>query len=227
MSVLTTLPPALAPDVIAVIVRNLYGLAGTLTPLDSERDQNFRVTEDDGTSWVLKIANQAEDSAALAFQAALLRHVQAVDPDLPLPHLRPTLGGDDLGKGGSRGGPEHLVRLVSWLPGQLYSGCRKTADLHDSLGESLGRLDRALCRASAIPGRTGCSTGTSSRPADRARGSTSSTTAGSARSSTISWGVSRPRSRRGWRGCAHRSSMAMPTTTTCWWTGRLGGGSPD
>jgi len=121
MSVLTTLPPSFAPDEVAAIARDLYGLAGTLAPLDSERDQNFQLTESDGTRWVLKIANEAEGTQALAFQAALLRHVQAVDADLPLPHLRPTLGGDDLGKA-SRRGVEHLVRLVSWLPGQLYSG---------------------------------------------------------------------------------------------------------
>src|SRR5262245_31506883 len=143
MSVLTTLPPSFAPDEVAAIAREVYGLAGTLAPLDSERDQNFRLTESDGTGWVLKIANEAEDSQALAFQAALLRHVQAVDADLPLPHLRPTLGGDDLGKAGRRG-VEHLVRLVSWLPGQLYSGAKQTGELHDSLGACLGRLDRAL-----------------------------------------------------------------------------------
>ncbi|HEV8389522.1 MAG TPA: phosphotransferase, partial [Dongiaceae bacterium] len=139
MSVLTTLPPTFTPDEVAGIARDLYGLAGSLAPLDSERDQNFRLTEGDGASWVLKIANAAEDRQALAFHAALVRHVQAVDPDLPLPHLRPTLAGEDLGKAGG-----HFVRLVSWLPGQLYSACRKTAELHDSLGESLGRLDRAL-----------------------------------------------------------------------------------
>jgi 4-aminobutyrate aminotransferase-like enzyme/Ser/Thr protein kinase RdoA (MazF antagonist) len=143
MSVLTTLPPSFAMEEVAGIARDLYGLAGTLTPLDSERDQNFQLTESNGTSWVLKIANEAEESRALAFQAALLRHVQAVDPELPLPHLRPTLGGEDLGKANLRG-VEHMVRLVSWLPGQLYSACRKTPELHDSLGECLGRLDRAL-----------------------------------------------------------------------------------
>ncbi|WP_119301315.1 aminotransferase class III-fold pyridoxal phosphate-dependent enzyme [Dongia deserti] len=144
MSVLTTLPPAFTPDEVAGIARELYGLTGSLTPLDSERDQNFRLSEADGTNWVLKVANEAEDSQALAFQAALLRHVQAVDPALPLPHLRPTLAGEDLGKTRQRGGAEHFVRLVSWLPGQLFSSCRKTVDLHDSLGEILGRLDRAL-----------------------------------------------------------------------------------
>lgn len=144
MSVLTTLPPAFGPDEVSGIVRELYGLTGSLDPLDSERDRNFRLTAADGTSWVLKIANAAEDSQSLDFQAALLRHVQAVDPALPLPHLRPTLAGEELGKASRRGGTEHLVRLVSWLPGQLFSSCRRTGELHDSLGQSLGRLDRAL-----------------------------------------------------------------------------------
>src|SRR5690348_6808231 len=144
MSVLTTLPPAFAPAEVAAVARDLYGVSGNLAPLDSERDQNFRLTEGDGTSWVLKIANQAEDSQALAFQAALLRHVQTIDSGLPLPHLRSTLMGDDLGKARRPGGPEHFVRLVSWLPGQLFSSCCRTPDLHDSLGETLGRLDRAL-----------------------------------------------------------------------------------
>lgn len=144
MSVLTTLPPAFSPDEVADAARELYGLSGALSPLDSERDQNFRLTEAGGTSWVLKIANAAEDAQALAFQAGLLQHVRAVDPDLPLPHLRQTLTGEDLGETRGRGGQVHFVRLVSWLPGQLFSGCRRTTDLHDSLGKTLGSLDRAL-----------------------------------------------------------------------------------
>jgi 4-aminobutyrate aminotransferase-like enzyme/Ser/Thr protein kinase RdoA (MazF antagonist) len=144
MSVLTTLPPQFSTADVTGIAVALYGLSGELTPLDSERDQNFRLTEADGTSWVLKIANAAEDPQALAFQAALLRHIQTIDPSLPLPHLRQTLAGEDLGRTGQRGGTEHFVRLVSWLPGQLYSGSQRTAALHDSLGACLGRLDRAL-----------------------------------------------------------------------------------
>src|SRR5262245_2512787 len=139
MSVLTTLPPQFSATEVAGIADRLYGLSGTLAPLDSERDQNFRLTEADGTSWVLKIANEAEDHTALAFQAALLRHIQNVDPGLPLPHLRPTRAGEDLGKNG-----KHFVRLVSFLPGTLYSASSRSTELHDSLGECLGRLDRAL-----------------------------------------------------------------------------------
>ena len=144
MSVLTTLPPTFAPDEIAALAGELYGLSGKLHPLDSERDQNFRLTEPDGRSWVLKVANVAEDRQALTFQAALLRHVQAADPDLPLPHLRPTLTGEDLGRAEARDGQSHFVRLVSWLPGRLFSASGRSEQLHASLGETLGRLDKAL-----------------------------------------------------------------------------------
>src|SRR5688572_7359638 len=144
MSVLTTLPPTFSLEGAADIARDLYGLGGTLAPLDSERDQNFRLTEADGTSWVLKIANAAEGFEALDFQAALLRHVQTVDGGLPLPHLRPSKGGEQLGRARSRAGQAHFVRVVSWLPGRLYSTCQRTPELLDSLGETLGRLDKAL-----------------------------------------------------------------------------------
>src|SRR5262245_8617510 len=125
MSVLTTLPPTFNAEEVAAIAAGQYGLTGAWKPLDSERDQNFRLTETDGTSWVLKVANAAEDRQVLAFQAALLRHVQAMDPDLPLPHLRATLKGEDLGQAKAHGGQSHLVRLVSWLPGRLFSACGK------------------------------------------------------------------------------------------------------
>ncbi len=144
MSVLTTLPPAFSLEEAADVARDLYGLSGTLAPLDSERDQNFRLTEADGGGWVLKIANAAEAFEALDFQAALLRHVQAVDGGLPLPHLRATRDGAQLGRIRSGAGQEHFVRAVSWLPGRLYSSCERTPELLDSLGETLGRLDKAL-----------------------------------------------------------------------------------
>ena len=75
MSVLTVLPPTFSPEKVEAIVRDLYGIGGKFTPLDSERDQNFRLQEPSGQGWVVKIANQAEDLEALEFQAALLNQL--------------------------------------------------------------------------------------------------------------------------------------------------------
>ena len=90
MSVLTTPPPDIAVSDVATILREEYGLRGTLTPLNSERDQNFRLVDSDGRKWVVKIANAAESPETLELQEALLLHVAASDPTVEVPRLKPT-----------------------------------------------------------------------------------------------------------------------------------------
>lgn len=144
MSVLHILPPTFTPGRVAAIVKELYGLTGALSPLDSERDQNFRLKASDGSEWVVKIANAGEDLPALEFQAELLRHVASIDADLPLPLLRPTLNGDMLGTCVGVDGGRHYVRMVTWLPGKPFALATKSAELLADFGDMLGRLTRAL-----------------------------------------------------------------------------------
>ena len=144
MSVLTELPPQFLLDEVRVLARELYELEGIVAPLESERDQNVRLTEANGQGWVIKIANAAEDQQALDFQAALLSHAFEMDPSLPLPHIRKTLSGEWLGQCKGRDGRPHFVRAVSWLPGKPFALGKKTERQFDGLGETLGRLTRAL-----------------------------------------------------------------------------------
>lgn len=144
MSVLTVLPPTFALAKVEAIVRDLYGIGGKFTPLDSERDQNFRLLEPSGQGWVVKIANQAEDLEALEFQAGLLRHVAEIDPALPLPHLKTTLSGDILGQCKAVDGSVHFVRVVNYLPGKPFAKGQKSPALMANFGAVLGRLTLAL-----------------------------------------------------------------------------------
>jgi 4-aminobutyrate aminotransferase-like enzyme/Ser/Thr protein kinase RdoA (MazF antagonist) len=144
MSVLNTLPPAFSLDHVTRIIAAEYGLAGEISPLDSERDQNFRLVTADGDGWVIKIANAAEDISALDFQAGLLRHALAIDPGLPLPALRPTLTGAALGHCQGADGQPHFVRAVRWLPGKPFALGQKSPELFADFGAVLGRLTRAL-----------------------------------------------------------------------------------
>jgi Ser/Thr protein kinase RdoA (MazF antagonist) len=57
------------------IARDCFGVTGTLTPLPSERDQNFHVVASDGRQFVLKIANALEELALLEAQNAAMRRV--------------------------------------------------------------------------------------------------------------------------------------------------------
>ncbi|MEO7965478.1 MAG: aminotransferase class III-fold pyridoxal phosphate-dependent enzyme, partial [Gemmatimonadaceae bacterium] len=151
MSVLTTLPPDVAVHEIAAVLRDEYGLTGSLTPLNSERDQNFRLVDEGGKRWVVKIANADEDVATLALQAALMLHVAAIDPSVAIPRLRPTNVGANLASCKFASGKRHYVRVVEWLDGELLaSGARSPARLV-ALGNALGRLAVAL-RGFAHPG---------------------------------------------------------------------------
>ncbi|HWU00141.1 MAG TPA: aminotransferase class III-fold pyridoxal phosphate-dependent enzyme, partial [Terriglobales bacterium] len=144
MSILTNPPPSFSTDQIAAIARDHYGLSGRLSPLDSERDQNMKLVEADGGTWILKIANPLEEAIRLDFQCALLTHLKAVDPSLPVPQIRPTVTGAMLAEVVDGGGVRHLVRVVGWLEGGVFAKATKTPVLLASLGLTLGRIDAAL-----------------------------------------------------------------------------------
>jgi Ser/Thr protein kinase RdoA (MazF antagonist) len=77
------------------LLRAQFGIEGELTSLPSERDQNFRVETPSGQELTFKIMNAAEPLSAIEFQTALLRHLENCDPDLAVPRIVPTAGGQD------------------------------------------------------------------------------------------------------------------------------------
>ena len=83
MTVLTTAAPDFSADSAAGILREHYGLEGSLKNLTSERDQNFHVEQVAGESYVLKIANSSESAAVTDFQTAALMHVAESNSELP------------------------------------------------------------------------------------------------------------------------------------------------
>ncbi|PKP74878.1 MAG: 4-aminobutyrate aminotransferase [Alphaproteobacteria bacterium HGW-Alphaproteobacteria-6] len=137
-SVFDTPRPALSEAEIAALLAEHWGLAGTLSALVGERDQNVLVDGPAGRH-VLKIANAAEDARLLDLQNAALAHVAQTDPGLGVQRLVPAR--DGAGMVCHRG---HQIRLMTWLPGRLWSATPVTPALLASLGTQLGRLSRAL-----------------------------------------------------------------------------------
>lgn len=119
-----------------------FGLQGDLEELPSERDRNYKVTTPDAATWVLKVASPAEGIDTFRMQAALLRHVERVDPALPLPRLRPGEGGDVVTV--QHDGHEWYARLVSFLPGQPMATTPRSLPQLRACGRTIGRLSRAL-----------------------------------------------------------------------------------
>ena len=110
-------PPRFPLDRLVGLARDLWGVAGEFTPLEGERDQNHRVTTADGTSYVLKVSAAGESEGAVDFQVAALRHLERNAPDLPVPRIIASKGGNDREWIAAADGTRHMVRLLSWLPG--------------------------------------------------------------------------------------------------------------
>ena len=147
-------PPALSASELNAVTRTLYGLAGDMVPLVSEKDQNVRL-EAGGRLYVLKIANAAEAEEFLSFQNAALLHLEHSAPELCLPRLVRGVSGQGLprlvrgvsGQGLHRwrvGEASYFVRLLTFLPGPLLADKTPTAALLESIGSYMGQLSKTL-----------------------------------------------------------------------------------
>jgi hydroxylysine kinase len=140
---LTSTPPAFSNAEAVKIAAQRFGIEAEATPLVSERDQNFKLKTKSGERFTLKIANHAEQLEVVDFQNQALLHVAKRDASIPLPRVIPTLDGQfhDIAE---QNGKAHLVRVLSWLDGEvLHESVIETA-LALKLGELLASLGAAL-----------------------------------------------------------------------------------
>jgi Ser/Thr protein kinase RdoA (MazF antagonist) len=150
-----------------------YGVSGTAERLASEHDDTFRLAGADGVARLLKISaalparavpagggaagGAAADGAG--FQTAVLLHLARVAPELPVQRVIATLDGRAeitllLDRGGEAadggeadgmgGGEPRLVRMTSWLDGQLIGRGTSSIGLRREIGATLARLNIAL-----------------------------------------------------------------------------------
>jgi len=122
-------------------------LTARATPLDGERDRNFRLDTSDGRQLVLKFIDHEADDVVVDGQSAALMHIAETSPLLPVPRVVPLAGaGANVGAAASC-----RVRLVSFVPGRLMQDVRPTTGtpsartgLLRSVGNHIAQLDRAL-----------------------------------------------------------------------------------
>ena len=94
---------------------------------------------------MLKIAHAGEAREDLELQHAALAHLAQREPGLSLQRVVPALHGETVGEAESATGTLHLTRLLTYLPGHLWSEIgRHSMPLIESLGTTLGTIDRGL-----------------------------------------------------------------------------------
>jgi 4-aminobutyrate aminotransferase-like enzyme/Ser/Thr protein kinase RdoA (MazF antagonist) len=126
------------------LIEKLYGVTGKLSPLDSERDQNFHMQTSTGDQLVIKIANSGEDKTIIDMQLKALNHIALVDPKLPVPKVLYSRKGLALEQIQSESGTKHYVRILSYLQGAYPKDGSTDLALHRPIGIYLGRCALAL-----------------------------------------------------------------------------------
>jgi len=143
-TVLEAPAPAFSAQEAEAVALRAFDIESSAYPLDSERDQNFHLRAKDGSEWVLKISNPAENPALLDMQTQALLHIAQVDPSLPVPRVKATPDGAVFHEIDGPDGTRFIVRLLSFLPGQLLDDATLRAELLRDVGATAARLARAL-----------------------------------------------------------------------------------
>ncbi|HEV8149554.1 MAG TPA: phosphotransferase, partial [Gemmatimonadales bacterium] len=100
-----------------------FGLRGVLDELPSERDRNFRITTPAGERYVLKLAHADESPEILDLQHRALERIAARAPQLTMPRLVRSLGGQEADIAHADSGIPHLARVLTWVPGREWARC--------------------------------------------------------------------------------------------------------
>lgn len=131
-------PPEFSLEEASRIAAEHFGVAGELTPLWGERDQNFALRHDSHRGYVLKISNDREDPGAIDFQIRALEWLAQHAPDLPVPRLRPSLGGRSTEQVTGPSGATHFVHMVTLLKGRQVSEAEVNSDVCHAVGALAG-----------------------------------------------------------------------------------------
>jgi 4-aminobutyrate aminotransferase-like enzyme/Ser/Thr protein kinase RdoA (MazF antagonist) len=137
--------PMVAEAEIRALLLADYGLTVERSAnLDGEIDQNARIDCTDGHSYVVKVSGDLTDPASLAWQMAILHHLERVAPDIPVPRVVKTNQGAD-GAILQREQRRNAVRVLTWVPGRMIGDLsRKSPELLFGVGEVAGQLSNAL-----------------------------------------------------------------------------------
>jgi Ser/Thr protein kinase RdoA (MazF antagonist) len=142
---LESIPSFTGAEALAVAAAD-FGVAGTVSVLPSERDQNFLIRAEGGGRLVLKIANLHDAPELLDFQNLAMRQVELAAPECRVQRVMRSLDGADIARVRNvRTRTEHCVRLLTWIDGEvLAKTASRGAALFQSIGAGLARVDAAL-----------------------------------------------------------------------------------
>ena len=141
---LDSIPRFGAADVLDA-ARETFGIAGRVSALPSERDQNFLIADPRRGRFVLKIANLEDSAALLDFQHQAMRRVSSSRCGARVPEIVRSLAGADVETIRSRTGAEYRMRVLTWIDGRVLADYKpRGAPLLESIGACMAQVDASL-----------------------------------------------------------------------------------
>jgi len=127
-------------------VRASFRLSGglELDRLPGETDDNFLLRASGEERYVVKFAHLRADPRVISLQVRVLKHIESVAGQLPVPRVVPAADGQPwtvVADGPLRG---RVVHVITYLDGQLLRAVPTSAGLRYRLGVTLAELGRAL-----------------------------------------------------------------------------------
>lgn len=127
------------------LASEIFRLEASAKSLPGEYDDNFLLTSADGREFVLKVMHPAREQSFVEMQCQALQHLAKGAPQLPLPRVCATPGGDAFTVATLSDGLKRLVWLLTYMPGTVLAKVNpRSPELLQSLGQFLGETDAAL-----------------------------------------------------------------------------------
>ncbi|WP_422745746.1 phosphotransferase [Mycobacterium sp. WMMD1722] len=124
-------------------LRRLYGLGGTLSRIPTEKDDTFRLADHRGR-FLVKIAPATESAHVVNLQSAVLLHLQRSAAAIPAQRLVRGLHGQVESTVIDPLGHERILRVLTYIDGDLLSTAAPTPSQFQRVGAMLARVDAAL-----------------------------------------------------------------------------------
>ena len=142
-SIATSAPIVSLEEAVAIAERE-YGIVATAQRLIGERDQNFRLLQQDGQQYAFKLIHPAEDLAVTNFQTSVLLHIEQASPALPIQRVVATRDGLKEKRVRLEDGTLRMMRMTSFLPGVIVRGLPTSHQRSRNLGSVLAEIQLAL-----------------------------------------------------------------------------------
>jgi 4-aminobutyrate aminotransferase-like enzyme/Ser/Thr protein kinase RdoA (MazF antagonist) len=126
---------------VQALIKQHYGLNGTIQALAGEADYNYKIKTTQGESYAIKISKADTDLSLLQFQVDIMRYLKDSHFPINIPGVIPSLENHHivLLKNNQR------LRVQQWVPGRLLSEVNpRSNDILQNWGRACGLLSRHL-----------------------------------------------------------------------------------